>query len=120
MEKDFIKSLLYMAVGYASMNKEKVEEFTKNISEKGKMTEEEGKKVIEDVIQRAKEIKEDIMVKIEDVSQQLYETLNLATKKEIEELKARIDALESGRGNTNGHASSGKATNAGDDSKKGK
>ena len=108
MEKDLIKSLLYMAVGYASTNKEKVEEFTKSLSEKGKMTEEEGRKVIENIIQRAKEIKEDIQNKIDDVSKQVYETLNIATRKEIDDLKSRLDELESGR-KSNGSSNSGKA-----------
>ena len=67
MEKDFIKSLLYMAVGYASTNKEKIEEFTKSLTEKGKVTEEEGKKIVEDIVDRAKHIKEDILKKIDKI-----------------------------------------------------
>ncbi len=94
MEKDFIKNMLYMAVGYASIEKEKIEQFTKDLTEKGKLTEEEGKKMINELIQRSKEVKEDIEGKIENVSKEIYETLHLATKEEIEVLKQRISDLE--------------------------
>jgi len=94
MEKDFIKNMLYMAVGYASIEKEKIEQFTKDLTEKGKFTEEEGKKMINELIQRSKEVKEDIEGKIENVSKEIYDTLHLATKEEIEALKQRISDLE--------------------------
>jgi len=94
MEKDFIKNMLYMAVGYASIEKEKIEQFTKDLTEKGKLTEEEGKKMINELIQRSKEVKEDIEGKIENVSKEIYDTLHLATKEEIEALKQRISDLE--------------------------
>jgi polyhydroxyalkanoate synthesis regulator phasin len=94
MEKDFIKNMLYMAVGYASIEKEKIEQFTKDLTEKGKLTEEEGKKMINELIQRSKEVKEDIEGKIENVSKEIYDTLHLATKEEIEVLKKRISELE--------------------------
>jgi polyhydroxyalkanoate synthesis regulator phasin len=94
MEKDFIKNMLYMAVGYASIEKEKIEQFTKDLTEKGKLTEEEGKKMINELIQRSKEVKEDIEGKIENVSKEIYDTLHLATKEEIEALKKRISDLE--------------------------
>lgn len=83
-----------MAVGYASIEKEKIEQFTKDLTEKGKLTEEEGKKMINELIQRSKEVKEDIEGKIENVSKEIYDTLHLATKEEIEVLKKRISELE--------------------------
>lgn len=83
-----------MAVGYASMNKEKIEEFTKSLTEKGKMTEEEGKKLVDELIERSKHIKEEIEEKISNVSSQVYEKLHLATKDEMDELKKRIADLE--------------------------
>ncbi|MBX7095025.1 MAG: hypothetical protein K1X56_09900 [Flavobacteriales bacterium] len=95
MEKDFIKNMLYMAVGYASMNKEKIEEFTKELTEKGKMTEEEGKKMINELIDRSKQVKDEIESKIENVSKEIYDTLHLATKEELDALKKRISDLES-------------------------
>lgn len=94
MEKDFIKNMLYMAVGYASMNKEKIEEFTQSLTEKGKLTEEEGKKMINELIERSKEIKNEIETKISDLSHDIYHKLHLATREEIDLLKKKIEELE--------------------------
>lgn len=94
MEKDFIKNMLYMAVGYASMNKERIEEFAKELTAKGKMTEEEGKKMIQELIDRSKEVKHDIEKKIENVSKEIYDALHLATKEEMESIKKRLSNLE--------------------------
>ena len=94
MEKDFIKNVMYMAVGYASMNKEKIEEFTKSLTEKGKMTEEEGRKMVNDLVERSKELKHDIENKISEVSKEVYDKLHLATKDELDKLKKKIEELE--------------------------
>jgi polyhydroxyalkanoate synthesis regulator phasin len=50
--------------------------------------------MINELIQRSKEVKEDIEGKIENVSKEIYDTLHLATKEEIEALKKRISELE--------------------------
>ncbi|MFN3342994.1 MAG: phasin family protein [Flavobacteriales bacterium] len=94
MEKDIIKNLMYMAVGYASMNRERIEEFAKELTDKGKMTEEEGKKMIQELIDRSKQVKEDIENKIENVSKEIYNSLHIATKDEMEEIRKRLSAIE--------------------------
>ena len=48
--KDLLRDIFYMGAGAAFMTKEKVEELKKELIDKGKMTQEEGKQFVDDLV----------------------------------------------------------------------
>ena len=91
---DLIKKTILTGVGLAAMTKDKVEELAKELSEKGKLSEKEGKDLLNELLKKSGEAKKDLEKSIEGVLSKTLEKLNIATKKDIDELTAKIRDLE--------------------------
>ena len=91
---DLIKKTMLTGVGLAAMTKDKVEELAKELSEKGKLSEKEGKDLLDGLLKKSEEAKKDLEGKIEGVVRKTLEKLNIATRKDIDELTAKIERLE--------------------------
>ena len=102
------RSLLLASVGAAALSKEEIETLVNRLVEKGEITEKDGRKLVEDLVQRTKEMSatrvkkttehvskttsktEDILTKrIEAV----LNTMNIPSKQDIDQLTRKIDAL---------------------------
>ncbi len=92
--KELLKKIAYLAVGIFSPESENFNEMVDGWIEKGKMTEAEGKKFVDDVMDKAKNVKSDLEETILKQSQSFYENVHLATTDQIESLNKRVTALE--------------------------
>jgi polyhydroxyalkanoate synthesis regulator phasin len=81
-------------VGLAAMTKDKIDEHVKELVEKGKLTEKEGRELAEDVLKKSKQAKKDLEKQVEKQVQQTLQTLQIASKEDVEKLEARIEKLE--------------------------
>lgn len=93
-DNETLKKLMYMAVGYAALQPEKITDLTDSLLEKGKMTEEEGRKFVAEMTERTESFKQSLDKKIEEISKAVYSTLHLAQTEEVESLRERVKALE--------------------------
>jgi len=84
-------------VGLAAMTKDKIDEHIKELVEKGRLTEKEGREIAEDMLKKSKQAKEDLEKQVEKLVQQTLDTLNVASKEDIEKLSARIEKLEAAK-----------------------
>jgi len=91
---DSIHKMFLAGVGLAAMTKDKIDEHIKELVEKGKLTEKEGREMAEDMLKKSKQAKEDLAKQVEKLVQQTLGTLQIPSKKEVEELAARIEKLE--------------------------
>ncbi len=91
---ELIKKTTLTGIGVASVTKDKIEEIAKELIEKGKMSEGEGKKFVEELMTKSEEAKADMQQQIEKVVNEAIAKLNLAKSSEIEELKKEIIALK--------------------------
>jgi len=91
---DSIHKMFLAGVGFAAMTKDKIDEHIKELVEKGKLTEKEGREIADDMLRKSKQAKEDLEKQVEKLVQQTLETLRIPSKKEVEELAARIEKLE--------------------------
>ncbi len=94
---DSIHKMFLAGVGLAAMTKDKIDEHIKELVERGKLTEEEGREIAEDVLKKSKQAKEDLEKQVEKLVQQTLQTLQMASKEEVEELAARIEKLEAAK-----------------------
>jgi poly(hydroxyalkanoate) granule-associated protein len=94
---DSIHKMFLAGVGLAAMTKDKIDEHIKELVEKGKLTEKEGREMADDMLKKSKQAKEDLEKQVEKLVQQALDTLNVASKEDIEKLIARIEKLEAAK-----------------------
>jgi len=81
-------------VGLAAMTKDKIDEHVKELVEKGKLTEKEGREIADEMLKKSKRAKKDLEKQVEKQVQQALQTLQIASKEDVEKLEARIEKLE--------------------------
>ncbi len=91
---DLIKKTILTSVGLAAMTKDKVEELVKALMEKGEITENEGKELIDDLLKKSEQARKDLEIKVEDTVQKVLKKMDVATKKEIARLEKKVRNLE--------------------------
>lgn len=91
---DLVKKVLLTGVGVAALSKEKIEELAKDIAEKGKMTEKEGKALVDQLLQSSDEARQDLQKQVEAKVQTVLEKMDLAKKSELDALKLEIEELK--------------------------
>lgn len=91
---DIVKKVLLTGVGIAAVSKEKIEELAKDLAEKGKMTEKEGKALVDQLLQSSDEARQDLQNQIEAKVQTVLEKMDLAKKSELDALRLEIESLK--------------------------
>jgi len=94
---DSIHKMFLAGVGFAAMTKEKIDEHIKELVEKGKLTEKEGREMADDMLKKSKQAKEGLEKQVEKLVQQTLGALHLASKEDIEKLSARVEKLEAAK-----------------------
>ena len=91
---DLIKRTMLTGVGLAAMTKDKIEELAKEFAEKGKLTEKEGKELVDDLLQKSEKAKKDLEKDIEKVVKNTMKKMNIASGEELSNLTKRVKKLE--------------------------
>ncbi len=91
---DFLKRTIWIGAGLAAMTAEKIEETVREIVKKGHLTEKEGKELIVDLVEKSKKARKDLGERVEGMVQDTLQRLKIPTRKEVDELKTRIEQLE--------------------------
>ncbi len=92
--KEMLKNVLYTGLGAAFLTKEKIEELRKELIEKGKLSQDEGKQFVDDLIRKSEKAKDQLNLWINKRVEERIDQLNLATKDEIAELRRKIEELQ--------------------------
>jgi len=92
--KDMIHKILYTGIGLASMTEEKIKDFVKELEKKGDVSSEEGKKLAQDLIDKAKKQSEHIQETIQNEVHKVLNKLPLVPRKDFEALQKRVEDLE--------------------------
>ncbi|MCF6466577.1 phasin family protein [Clostridium sp. Cult2] len=94
--EDLIKKVFFAGVGTLALTYEKANELVKDLVEKGKITVEQGKQLNEELKRVVKDNAPEAQ-NITDVEMNIktyLDSLNLATKDDIDNINRRIDELE--------------------------
>jgi polyhydroxyalkanoate synthesis regulator phasin len=92
--QEFIRKMMMFGVGLAAMTREKTEELVKELVKKGEMSEKEGKQLVNDLLEKSKKMTRDLETKTEEMVTVTLKRLNIPTRKELDELRERIEKLE--------------------------
>lgn len=91
---DLLRKTALIGIGLAYMTKDKVEELAKKIAEENKLSEEEGKKVTEDLLKRSDEAKENLKGQVERFVKNAVEKLDIPSRADLQKLEEQIKKLE--------------------------
>jgi polyhydroxyalkanoate synthesis regulator phasin len=91
---DLIKKAMFTGIGFAALTKDKIEEVAKDFAEQGKMSEQEGKKFVEELLNRSRESQEELTKQVEALVQAGLEKMHLAKASDIEKLREEIAELK--------------------------
>jgi len=86
--------LCLISLGLAVMTRDKIEELAKELTEKGKISEKEGKELIDDLLKKSEQARKDLETKVEDMVRSALEKIDVATKEDIARLEEKIRHLE--------------------------
>lgn len=92
--KEMLKKTLLTGIGLAVMTKDKAEVLAKKIAEEAKLPEAEGRKFVADLQKKSDEARKSLEKKIEDTVKKYLEKLDVATKKDLVEIKERLEKME--------------------------
>ncbi|MBD3315545.1 MAG: hypothetical protein GF344_07135 [Chitinivibrionales bacterium] len=91
------KKVLYSAVGMAYLTKERAEELGKKWAKDVDMSEEEGKKFVDELMKNTDEARESLRRTVGEMVENTLKRLDVPTGREFHELQRRIDRLEEER-----------------------
>jgi polyhydroxyalkanoate synthesis regulator phasin len=94
MAIDIIKKALLTGIGLALRTKDELEDLAKDYINQGDLSENEGKKFLDDLTKRYDDAKEKLEEKIEASVKKILDKADIATKEEVNELKSEITLLK--------------------------
>ncbi|QQG64435.1 phasin family protein [Desulfobulbus oligotrophicus] len=92
--KEVLKNFMYAGIGAAFMTKEKIEELKSELIAKGKMSQEEGRQFVDDLLRKSEKAKDQLDLWITKRVEDRVKQLNLVTKDEMAELQRKIEELQ--------------------------
>ncbi|HWU39906.1 MAG TPA: phasin family protein, partial [Candidatus Acidoferrum sp.] len=95
---EFIKKAIFIGAGLASMTAEKIEEAVAEIVRKGEISEKQGRDLVQELKERSGKARKDLGDRVEKMIEEALQKLKIPTRKEVDELKARIERLEKEEG----------------------
>ena len=91
---DLIKKTLLAGVGLALKTWDEVEDLAKDLVDKGKMTEKDGSKFLQDLQKRYEETQKKLEVRVEKTVKDFLKKSNVVTSDELKAVKKEIRELK--------------------------
>lgn len=92
--KSLLKDLLYASIGFASLTKEKAEDAIAELIKKGELSTEEGKNVLNDMVNKMQVEKSKLKEKIDEQIETAINSMNLVKKSDLDSLITKVTELE--------------------------
>ena len=91
--QELIKSIFYLGAGAAFATKDKIDEIKNDLVEKGKMTQEEGKQFVDDLMKKSENARDNMEKKVREVVTEQMDKMNIATKDDLADLQNQVQEL---------------------------
>jgi polyhydroxyalkanoate synthesis regulator phasin len=91
---ELIKKAMLTGLGVASLTKEKIEEIGRDFIDQGKLSQQEGEKLMEELQARADESKQEIKKQIEERVDEILRKMKLVKVSDLDELKRQLKELQ--------------------------
>jgi polyhydroxyalkanoate synthesis regulator phasin len=91
---ELLKKLLYTGVGLVAITAEKLQTVVNDLVKEEKITTEEGKKLVEDFVKNTESKKDELETQLKQFVEKSVKSFSFATTQQVEDLTARLEALE--------------------------
>jgi polyhydroxyalkanoate synthesis regulator phasin len=91
---DLARKAMLIGIGALYMTKEAVEGIVDELVKKGDLTQQEGRKLAAEMLERGEKERKQIQSTVESAVAKVLEKSGVATKADLERLEARVAALE--------------------------
>lgn len=92
--EETLKKLVYAGVGFAAQATEKFESAVNDLVKKGKLSDKEGKKIVDEFFKKTEKKKETFESRFKNTTEEIVAKFNFATKADLDALSKRISKLE--------------------------
>ena len=100
--KELLKNVVYAGVGAAFLTRDKIEELRGELVNKGKLSKDEGKEFVEELLKKSEAAKDQLDLWLTRQVEERVKQLNLATSDEVADLRRKIEELQVVINKTNG------------------
>jgi polyhydroxyalkanoate synthesis regulator phasin len=90
---DLVKKAMLTGIGVASLTKDKIEDIAKEFAQKGKLSEQEGEKLVREMVTKTEESKEELKKQINTMIETALAKTQFVRAADIEELHGEIASL---------------------------
>ena len=90
---DLIKKIVFTGVGLASLTKDKIEALGKEIADQAKLSEKEGKELLDELMKKSEESRKEVAGQVEKFVKESLEKMNLATRDDLLDLEKKVQQL---------------------------
>ena len=98
---DLIKKTMMAGIGLALKTRDEVEDLAKDLSKKGTMSEQEGKKFLDELLKRYDEARDKLEDRVEETVKKILKKADIVTSDELKALKKEIRELKKAISNGN-------------------
>lgn len=91
---DLMKKTMLTGIGLALLAKDEMEEIAREVVEKGKMTEKDGKKFLNDLQERYEDVQNKLEERVENAVKEFLKKADVVTADELKALKKEIRELK--------------------------
>ena len=91
---DLMKKTMLTGIGLALLAKDEMEELAREVVEKGKMTEKDGKQFLNDLQERYEEVQSKLEERVENAVKEFLKKADVVTSDELKALKKEIRELK--------------------------
>lgn len=88
---DLFKKAMYMGVGLAELTRDKLEEFSREMIEKGELSEKEGRRLVDEMLRKSEEARKSLEKKVDATVEKALGRINIATRNDLEELEKKLN-----------------------------
>jgi polyhydroxyalkanoate synthesis regulator phasin len=92
--EDLFKKFVYTGVGMVSSSLEKFQKSVEKLVDEDKLSQEEGKKLVDDLFKNTESKREEFETKLKKVVEEVMVRMNLATQTQLHELQDRLAVIE--------------------------
>ena len=92
---DLLKKGILTGIGIGLMTKDKIEDYVKKAAKEAELTEDESRKLADELLKHSEETKQQIEKKINDEVKKVVDKLGVATHDDLKEIQKQLDKLQS-------------------------
>ncbi|MBW1750601.1 MAG: hypothetical protein JRJ37_07895 [Deltaproteobacteria bacterium] len=92
--KELLKSIAYTSIGAAFLTKDKIEELKDDLVERGKISQDEGKQFVDELVKKTDSIKDSLDLKVSKIVEEKINQLDIVTNDDFADLRRQVEELQ--------------------------